>query len=237
MTTRIDYYDSPNYDNSVVIRTGATAGNVVGQSFTWNATNCALNQMKFYLQATGTLTGLLYARLYEHTGSYGAGGVPGSSLAVSGAVNANTLPVGYFDWVTFTFIDGYVPTNGTNYFVAVQYPYGDATHYVSVGYDGSSPSHGGNGATYPSGVWAAQTYDFIFDVYRAELPYARDARTNMDVLLQPTGVFARDARTNMDVLVSYTATTIKTINGLAKSSVKTADGLAIASTKTFNGLA
>jgi len=39
------------------------------------------------------------------------------------------------------------------------------------------------------------------------------------------------------LVVTYTSTSIKTVNGLAIASVKTAEGLAIASVKSINGLA
>lgn len=55
------------------------------------------------------------------------------------------------------------------------------------------------------------------------------------------GYYSNHAGTTNDpvLTVTYTvgASSIKTINGLAKASVKTVDGLAIASVKTWNGLA
>ena len=55
-------------------------------------------------------------------------------------------------------------TNGTNYFIALEYGGGDISNRVDIGRDTSSSTHAGNTATYVSS-WTAQAYDIIFYVY------------------------------------------------------------------------
>lgn len=139
----------------------------LAQSFTASAST-NLDSAKFYLSKTGSPTGNITAKLYTHSGTYGASSVPtGAALATSDAVDISTLTTS-LALVTFTFsgAERYALTSGTNYIIAVVYSGGDeVSNYLNVGSDNSSPTHSGNLSTF-IGIWfAVGNSDAIFYVY------------------------------------------------------------------------
>jgi hypothetical protein len=116
-------------------------------------------------------TGLLYAKLYAHTGTYGTTGTgTGAALATSNPIDITTIstssPLGRVN-TTFTFPDGqkYVLANGTNYVIGVQYTGTGVVNPVSI--EGAQTSvnnyYAGNGSTF-SIIWSTITLDYCFMV-------------------------------------------------------------------------
>ena len=167
MATLVDSYAVSNYSADYYY---SDSGSLSGQSFTGNGG--ILSAAKFYLKknAGGSPVGNMRVEIYAHTGTFGSTGVPtGSPLAVSENVAAASLGTSYA-LVNFQFLGAnrITLTNGTKYFVVYTSSdyFGDYPHKVLVGFDSSSPSHGGNRAYSSGGAWTAQdTLDIIFEVY------------------------------------------------------------------------
>ena len=137
-----------------------------GQSFTGN--DESLNSCKVHLKRTGS-PGLMIARLYAHSGTFGTSSVPtGAALDSSSSINASTIGTS-LGLVEFTGFSGYTLVNGTKYCIVVEALSGTwngTTDYVSFGIDTSSPTHGGNAFYYNAGAWnAISGYDVCFYVY------------------------------------------------------------------------
>lgn len=168
--TLIESYDNTNYDAN----TTAYSANrqCVGQSFTVTTT-CTLESVAFYIGRTNnTMSGNITVYVYAHTGTMGTSSVPtGSALATSDTKDISTISYSYNkDTFTFSGANKITLTAG-NYCAVISYPGGDATHYMNVAYDNSSPSHAGNYFTSNNcSSWTANANrDFIFWVY-ATLP-------------------------------------------------------------------
>lgn len=91
------------------------------------------------------------------------------------------------------------------------------------------------------GYWIGPHYDYTTQaVLVSRDNTAGLVRSNNDTFsdgsANPFGVTATTAGA-IDAYITYTETSVKTIDGLIKASVKTVDGLAVASVKTINGLA
>lgn len=138
-----------------------------GQSFTTpdDGISYTLDSCKFYLKKVASATGTLYARLYSHSGTYGTSSVGDALLATStNTVDASTMSTTY-SLITFNFDNTYSMVANTNYVIAVTSDDHSADD-TAVGYDSTSPTHGGNGMYYALGAWAAQsTRDQPFYVY------------------------------------------------------------------------
>lgn len=146
-TTNIaDSYSESNQDAGWSVDAVA-AGNKakVAQSFTANGN--IINSAKFYLKKNGLPTGNAIAVIYAHSGTYGAAdsNPTGAALATSDNLDVSTLTTSY-QLITFTFsgANKISLTNGTHYFISFEYSGGDGSNYISVGRDGSSPSHAGS---------------------------------------------------------------------------------------------
>lgn len=168
MATLIDSYPESNYNGSLtLLYSGSTQ--YAGQAFSVSS-DYILSSAKFYLQwADKTLTGNLYAKVYNATGTMGTNARPtGSALATSGSINANTV-TGIMKLYTFTFsgTNRINLTAGNNYIVVIYYDSGDSTHRLCVGLDGTSPTHSGNESNSVDGsTWSTLSlYDVIFYVY------------------------------------------------------------------------
>jgi len=163
-----DSYASSNRDADTALNNTTTA---VGQSFTGNGQQ--LDAVQFVLSKSNSPTGNAVAKIYAHTGSFGTTGKPtGDALATSKAVDVSTL-TGTPTLTTFSFPSDEVITlaNGTRYFAVIEYSDGDASNTVDVGHDASSPSHGGNLATYAAAAWSADaTKDGCFVIASAGVP-------------------------------------------------------------------
>jgi len=146
------------------------SGTFGGQSFEGDGRT--LNSVQLYLKKSGTVNGTLRILIYAHDGTYGSTGVPtGAVLATSASINAVDLGTAYgLEEFTFSGGDKITLTNGTHYFVVLDYVDFTESGWVGWGYDDSSPSHGGNYAAYYSASWhAIDTRDFCFYVYGDEI--------------------------------------------------------------------
>ena len=153
----IDSYSHTNQDASYAMN---AAGMQIGQSFTGDGSS--LEKASFYLGKSGSPTGQVTAKLYAHSGTFGSGGVPtGAALATSNAIQHSAIGAS-LAWHEFTFPTPYSLGNGTKYFIAVETSQGSFDR-ITMGYDGSSPTHAGNSAIW-NGSWSAQTTDVIFSV-------------------------------------------------------------------------
>ncbi len=159
--TLVDSYAHANGDSDVSLNNTNTA---VGQCFTGDG-----NDLKFvtlYLQKVLSPTGTIVAKLYDNSGTCGTNGTPGTLRATSETIDVSTIPTSSTP-IDFWFNNKnqYTLANGTDYVIVVEYTSGDASNYVNVRQDSSTPTHAGNKATY-TGSWAASvTEDLIFYVY------------------------------------------------------------------------
>ena len=137
MSVLIDSYSESNYSALY----GTSEDNTIGQTFT--GTTSTLSSCKFYLKRTSGTEGVLTARLYAHTGTYGVSGeVIGSPLAISDEVSISSLGTD-FSLVEFVFSGSSQYKLKSEYYVMVVYrPTGASTVYL--GADSSSPTHSGN---------------------------------------------------------------------------------------------
>ena len=160
-TATADSYATTNQDVGFLL--GGAYETAHGQSFTGNGGRLAVGT--FYIYKSGTPGGTVSAKLYEHTGTFGTSSLPtGSPIATSNTIDVTSL--GSWATVNFTFSTAPTITASTKYCIVVDYSGGDASNYLSVGADGSSPSHGGNKVTWTGSAWAYDTaYDIIFYVY------------------------------------------------------------------------
>ena len=164
----VDSYSESNQSQEGIIYSGSTVK--MGQSFTGNGN--VINSGKLYLKKSGSPTGNAIMTIYAHTGTFGAGGTPtGAILATSDNFDVSTLTTN-FALITFNFTGAnkITLTNGTKYFVTLEYSGGDASNNVRIGVDNTSPSHNGNAAYYVSS-WIALTDDICFYLYGVGNPY------------------------------------------------------------------
>jgi hypothetical protein len=159
-----DSYSEANYVEGIAVTSAYNPE--VGQSFT--SSGGTLNSVRFYMSKTGSPTGSAYAKVYAHSGTYGTSSVPtGAALATSDAFNVATLtgsPV--LTTLTFSGANKITLSPATYYVVTLSFAGGNGSNYPDVGYDDSSPSHGGNAALY-DGSWSGETaVDLIFYVYK-----------------------------------------------------------------------
>ncbi len=144
-----DFYETNTASFSFVSSAGATA---VAQSFT--GITGALNSCLFYIKKQNTPTGSVYAKLYDHSGTFGSTSVPtGAALATSDAFDISTLDGTNAKWIQFNFSTPYTLSAATKYCIAIEFTGGDGTNRLQVGYEGAG-THGGNFSSY-SGSWAA----------------------------------------------------------------------------------
>jgi hypothetical protein len=145
-----------------------------GQSFTPNATG-NIESVKFFLKRTGTTPGNAVARIYAHAGTYGSSSVgTGTPLATSNAVDISACSTATYQAFTFTFPAGeqIQLTSGTRYVAVVEYTGGDGSNYLVIGFDNSSPSHGGNRVYKNGSSWVSWSAgDCAFEVVFAARVY------------------------------------------------------------------
>lgn len=140
-----------------------------GQSF-HNTNSVVLSGVQLYLKKTGTPTGTLTVQIWSHTGTYGSTGVPGTLLATSDTLSIaslNTL-MGLGNFV-FSGLNKITLAANTNYCLVLSYGSltQDASNYVSLGIDNTSPTPNGNTFSSSDEVyWGSTTsYALIFYVY------------------------------------------------------------------------
>ena len=161
----IDTYASSN--KSAQMSMYSTNNEQVGFAVTLGSDK-NIQTVDFFLDKVGTPTAdsVMKAKIYAVTGSVGTSGLPtGSLLATSIDVDVSVL-TGTFAFVQFTFEEPYAATAG-NYAILLEYNAGDASNYVRIGTDSSSPTHGSNAFatdTVNTGWAADTTQDIIFEL-------------------------------------------------------------------------
>lgn len=157
-----DSYAESNYDTDQSLYSGSTTG--ISQSFT--SSGGILTAVDLYLRKVGSPTGNAVVKLYAHSGTYGTSSVPGTLLATSKNFDVSTLGTSYaLTKIEFDDSEFYTLVSSTQYVISIEYSGGGASNYIDVGYDASTPSHGGNAATYVSS-WTAQSgWDVCFYAY------------------------------------------------------------------------
>jgi hypothetical protein len=164
MADIIDSYSEINWSTDIGVGDGVTI-TIAGQSFTCGS-NYTLDSAKFELRKTGSPTGSAYAKLFSHSGTYGTSSVGNVLLATSDAFDVSTLTTSHAPY-TFTFSGVERIALTPNYYViVVEFTGGNASDYIRVGYDWSSPSHDGNLCKYVPTTWTAMSnQDACFYVY------------------------------------------------------------------------
>jgi len=187
----IDTYASGN--KSAQISMYSTTNEQVGFAITL-AGDKNIQTVDFFLDKVGTPTAdsVMKAKIYAVTGSVGTSGLPtGSLLATSIDVDVSVL-TGTFAFVQFTFEEPYAATAG-NFAIFLEYNSGDASNYVRIGTDSSSPTHGSNAFatdTVNTGWAADTTQDIIFELDSAGpkidslMIYEGDYPDTFEVLVQ-----------------------------------------------------
>lgn len=134
-------YPESNKDEDKSI--GLSFGNPCGQSFQGKIAE--LDSVVFYLKKTGAPTGNATAKLYSHIGNFGVTSVNGSLLATSDTIDVSTLTTSY-SLVKFTFslTQRYIMSDRVFYVIGLDCNLGDASNFVSIGRDTSTPRHFGN---------------------------------------------------------------------------------------------
>lgn len=177
MAQIVDSYSESNYsDASEIYFEGYLK---YAQSFTGDGG--ILESAKFYLKKSGSPTGNIYAKIYSHLGDFGdyTSAEPNELIATSDAFDVSTLTT-TLALTTFTFsgVNKITLANGTYYFVSIEYVATDA-NVIFIGHDNTSPSHSGTAAhEFSSGNWSGDAFDFIFYIYRDDLPSTSPSSSN-----------------------------------------------------------
>ncbi|MCP4201153.1 MAG: hypothetical protein GY769_04385 [bacterium] len=135
--------------------------NAVGQSFKGDGGK--IGSVGFYLKKTGSPTGNYYVAIYSHLGVYGSTGVPGGEHARSELLDVEQITASA-EFIRFDIDDDLILEKGTAYFAVLVYFGGDASNYLEVGYDASSPTHGGNAAPYIAAWTPSAGADVVFEI-------------------------------------------------------------------------
>jgi len=156
----VDSYSESNYVGTSSLLYSAQSK--VGQSFTGDGG--ILSSAKFYLRKVGSPTGNAVVKIYAHTGTFGSSSMPtGTSLATSDTFDVSTLTTAN-QLINFNFsgANKIQLIDETKYVVVIEYSGGDASSYILVGLDATSPTHDGN---YYSTYGASSSVDTCFYVY------------------------------------------------------------------------
>jgi hypothetical protein len=173
----------------------STAGSTI-DSFTGSATNShsigpaqafngaaetligdgkAIASVQFKLQGSGSQSGSAFATIYAVSGTPGTTAIPtGSALATSDAVNTTSIPstAGGTDTpFTFSGANQITLTNGTNYFVAVEFTSGSS--FLSVYRGTGDASDNAAAKAVSGGAWSVITPssgDFYYILTSVALP-------------------------------------------------------------------
>lgn len=161
---KTDTYALGNADGSFGM---GAPGTRVGQSFT--SQGGKLDSVEFSLKKTGTPTGLIYAELHLHSGTFGTSGKPSDfpasgALATSAPIDITTLSTVLATYkFNFAGANRYQMNAGQHYFIVVQYP--ATAGELAVGSDTSSPTHPGNAAYTNYTQWDSMASDLVFNLY------------------------------------------------------------------------
>lgn len=164
MSVMFDYYLLSNYSAT---RSVQSAGYTkVGQSFACSVSGHSLDNAVLRLAKVGLPTGTATVSLFSHSGTFGTSSVgTGTALVTSDTLDVSTLTTSMASRI-FTFSTPYELTSGTNYVLAIEYSGGNASNYVNIGCDNTTPTHSGNYSYYTGTTWTANSsYDVIFYAY------------------------------------------------------------------------
>jgi hypothetical protein len=187
MAQTIDTYAFSN--NSLEI--GISGANVAQTGFSFKNTLAypvRITNIQLTLRRQGTISGTYALELYNHTGTYGSGGLPTGSPIASQSYIVSSLP-------TTAAVRNHAVTNSpvilqpnTPYFLIINYPGGDSTNLLGVQVDASNPiSHPGNSAFF-FGTWQDDpSYDYTFII---EGDYIMDKDQVGIMKIVPTGSIA-----------------------------------------------
>lgn len=124
----------------------------------------------FYAALTGTPTGNVYSKLYEHSGTYGTSSVPtGTALATSLAVNVGEITPE--SGVFFFTLDNIIQLPAGDYCVSIEYEGGDVDNFMNVYMIDLDNTHGGNACLYDGSWSAANDSDLMFSVQGTLSPF------------------------------------------------------------------
>ena len=153
--------DSYDLGSDVFLAVGASYKTKVGQAITASGTE--LCSTKFKLKSNGIITGNAVVKVYAITGSYGTTAVPtGSALYTSNPIDVSVVDSVTANFFTFRFPTTCAVTNGTHYFISLEYAGGDGSNYLLIDIDNSTVSHSGNAAYYTSSWTAVASWDCHF---------------------------------------------------------------------------
>jgi len=141
-----------------------SAQSIFGQCFQ-APNNYTATSAKFYLAKSGLPTGTASVYTSIAQGTCGTDGRPGgSSFIETASIDVSTLGTS-FALQEFTFNDIFNFVSGTYYSVFILYNGGDASNYVKIGYDDTTPTHAGNLFYYTTGWGVSAVQDLSFYVY------------------------------------------------------------------------
>ena len=190
----VDSYSESNYDSWFYYRSGTEKGS---HSFTGKAGN--LVSCKWFLRKWGSPTGNIVAKLYAHSGVFGISSIPtGEPLAVSNTIDIATISI-YWSLIIFDFVGAnqFIFIDGVKYCISIEFSGGDASNYLKVGADMTSPTHPGNIADYYEGNWVLYPdRDFIFYVYAEE---TRDPFVTLSVEKRIKSLTVQELQTDLSI--------------------------------------
>ncbi|MBA2706145.1 MAG: exo-alpha-sialidase [Blastocatellia bacterium] len=213
--TLVDSYSESNVDENGALDITYSKE---GQSFT--GIGGTITRAKFYLKKSGTPAVNMVAKLYAHSGTFGASGSKptGTALATSDTVSTTTLTASS-QLITFNFTgaERYLMTNATKYFIILEATLTDDS--VRIGIDYSSATHPGRGVTYDTD-WL-DYFDHAFYVYAIAITTQTQtgkARVTVSTTKTQSGIARVTASTVKTILgkARVTATATQTVTGKAR---------------------
>ncbi len=130
-------------------------GTIIGVAQSITGAGGVMSRARFILSKTLAPTGNAVAKIYAHSGTFGTSSIPtGTALATSKTLDVTTLTT-TLALIELEFEDEFTLVSATKYVLTLEYSGGDASNFVNIGTDTSSPTHGGNFATLTGSTWSA----------------------------------------------------------------------------------
>lgn len=207
--------DSYPYINTVTFGS-MYSGSLIyrGQSFT-NTNADFLNNAVFYIRKSGNPTGLAYAKIYAHSGTYGTNSVPtGSVLATSDAFDVSTLTTSY-QLITFNFTGANVValSAGTYYCIELNYQGGNIGNQIQIGLGGTGASGNWNYSTDGTSWYGDNTRDTVFYVYGATKVLRINAQKDENDVSSLLGTLVTDGITPVVLVANPANGKLKVLDG------------------------
>lgn len=164
---QFDIYATSNRNSTVTMGGGAGYKVQDGQAVTLVA-DTNIYSVKWYLKKILSPTGNCFSEIWASTGTVGSTAVPtGSQLAQSGNLDVSILTTSF---VLYEFIfDPHYTFPAGDMCIMLQYTGGDATNYIQLGLDTTTPTHAGNNFKTETlnSNWATDVgVDTIFTLYK-----------------------------------------------------------------------